>query len=56
MRLSPPLGSRRTVLAAALCATASVAVGGVNRAFAEKAKLSRADVAYRDTPNGNERC
>ncbi len=49
--------SRRTVLNGFATAAAGVAVcAGSNSARAEKPKKSHAEVAYQDTPHGEERC
>jgi hypothetical protein len=49
--------SRRGLLQGVACAAAGVAVAGTpGRALAAKKKKSQADVAYQDTPHGNERC
>ena len=49
--------SRRNLLRAAVCAGAVVAVATTaDNALAAKAKKSKADVDYQDTPHGVERC
>ena len=49
--------SRRGLLHGAACAAAGVAIAGASgRAFAAKKKKAQADVAYQDTPHGNEKC
>jgi hypothetical protein len=50
--------SRRNVLRGVACAAAGAAVIAATgeRAFAAKPKRSQADVAYQDSPHGDERC
>ncbi len=49
--------SRRGLLHGVACAAAGVAVVGTSSgALAAKKKKSQADVAYQDTPHGNEKC
>ena len=52
MRVYSGILSRRGLLRAA----AAAATAGLDSALAAKGKRSQADVAYRDTPNGHERC
>ncbi len=57
IRPYPAEVSRRGLLHGVACAAAGVAVAGASgRAFAAKKKKSQADVAYQDTPHGNEKC
>lgn len=54
MRVYSSIASRRDVLRAA--AAAALGAAGVEGALAAKSKRSQADVAYRGSPHGNERC
>ena len=57
MRLCAMEMSRRDMLRGAAFAAAGVAgAASAHSALAAKAKKSQADVAYENTPQGNERC